>query len=147
MRLSRHATSLVVSHDWSPSLFPSTRGIRLPRFGPAVLLTVFLLPLPAGAQPRDPQRAALDDFIAARLLTAKCPSWQIDEAEARLRFSQLNLLPPDWQEGGRHGSFFSARLSYYRGFISRMSETQACEAAEAAFGPNGAVRKGWMKRQ
>jgi hypothetical protein len=32
------------------------------------------------------------DFVAARMLNTKCPTWQIDLAEARTRFTQLNLL-------------------------------------------------------
>jgi hypothetical protein len=32
------------------------------------------------------------DFVAARMLNTKCPTWQIDVAEARTRFAQLNLL-------------------------------------------------------
>jgi hypothetical protein len=81
------------------------------------------------------------------MLGTKCPSWQIELAEARTRFAQLNLQPADWQEGGRHASFFDERLSYYGSLLSRMSETRACAAAEEAFGPVGRVRKGWMKRQ
>jgi hypothetical protein len=89
----------------------------------------------------------LDDFVAARMLAAKCPSWQIDLAEARTRFAQLNLQPADWHDGGRHASFFNERLSHYASLLSRMSEMRACVAAEEAFGPNGQVRKGWMKRR
>jgi hypothetical protein len=79
------------------------------------------------------------------MLATKCTSWQIDPAEAQRRFSNLSLGPTDWQTGGRHARFFDNRLSYYAGLLSRMSETRACEAAEAAFGPNGRVRPGWMK--
>jgi hypothetical protein len=89
----------------------------------------------------------LDDFVAARMLNTKCPAWQIDPAEARTRFAQLNLQPADWQDGGRHSRFFDERLSYYGSLLSRMSEMRACAAAEEAFGPDGRVRKGWMKRQ
>jgi hypothetical protein len=32
------------------------------------------------------------DFVAARMLNTKCPTWQIDLAEARTRFAQLSLL-------------------------------------------------------
>ena len=32
------------------------------------------------------------DFVAARMLNTKCPTWQIDPAEARTRFAQLNLM-------------------------------------------------------
>jgi len=112
-----------------------------------VMSAFFLLSAPAGGQTRDPQQAALDDFVAARMLGAKCPSWQIDLVEARTRFAQLNLRPADWQEGGRHAGFFDERLSYYGSLLSRMSETRACAAAEEAFGPDGRVRKGWMKQR
>jgi hypothetical protein len=81
------------------------------------------------------------------MLGTKCPSWQIDLVEARTRLAQLNLWPPDWQEGGRYASFFDERLAYYSSLLSRMSETRACELAEAAFGPSGRVRTDWMKRQ
>jgi hypothetical protein len=112
-----------------------------------VISALFLLSYPAESQTREPQQAALDDFVAARMLGTKCPSWQIDLSEARTRFAQLNLQPADWQEGGRHANFFDERLSYYGSLLSRMSETRACELAEAAFGPSGRVRTGWMKRQ
>jgi hypothetical protein len=112
-----------------------------------VISALFLLAFPAGGQTRDPQRAALDDFVAARMLETKCPSLQINLAEARTRFAQLNLRPADWQESGRHARFFDERLSYYGSLVSRMSETRACELAEAAFGPTGRVRTGWMKRR
>ena len=113
----------------------------------AVALVLLLCPSPAGAQTRDPQEAALDDFVAARMLATKCPSWQVDVAGAQRRFSELGLVPSDWQTGGRHARFFDDRLSYYAGLLSRMSETRACEAAQRAFGPSGRVREGWMKRQ
>jgi hypothetical protein len=112
-----------------------------------VITALFLLSSPVEAQTHNPQLAALDDFVAARMLGTKCPSWQIDLSEARTRFAQLNLQPADWQEGGRHASFFDERLSYYGSLVSRMSETRACGAAEEAFGPNGRVRNDWMKRQ
>ncbi|WP_099514481.1 hypothetical protein [Microvirga ossetica] len=121
-------------------------GSKTAGFSTAVILA-YLLSCPVGAQIRDPQQAALDDFVAARMLGTKCPSWQIDLAEARTRFAQLNLQPTDWQDGGRHASFFDERLSYYGSLLSRMSETRACAAAEEAFGPVGRVRRGWMKRQ
>lgn len=115
---------------------------------PAVLtLGLLLLSSAAEAQARDPQQAALDDFVAARMLATKCPSWQIDLAEARTRFAELNLQPADWQDGGRYASFFDERLAYYGSLLSRMSETRACTAAEEAFGPVGRVRKRWMIRQ
>jgi hypothetical protein len=81
------------------------------------------------------------------MLATKCPSWQLDLAEARSRFSFLELRPEDWQDGGPYAHFFDERLSYYSRALSRMSERQACEAAEAAFGPSGQVRRGWMKPQ
>jgi hypothetical protein len=112
-----------------------------------VISAVFLLSSPAGGQTRDPQQAALDDFVAARTLSDKCPTWQIDFAEVRRRFAQLKLQPADLQVGGRHASFFDERLSYYSGLLSRMSEMRACAEAEEAFGPNGLTRKNWMKRQ
>ncbi len=113
----------------------------------AVALVLLLCPSSAGAQMRDPQEAALDDFVAARMLATKCPSWQVDVAGAQRRFSELGLVPSDWQTGGRHARLFNDRLSYYAGLLSRMSETRACEAAQRAFGPSGRVREGWMKRQ
>jgi hypothetical protein len=113
----------------------------------AVALAFLVLPSPARAQPRDPREAALDDFVAARMLTTKCPSWQLDLARAQSRFSDLNLKPADWQTGGRYANFFDSRLSYYSSLLSRMPEERACEAAEAAFGLGGRVRAEWMKRQ
>jgi len=112
-----------------------------------IITSLFLLSSPAEAQTHNPQQVALDDFVAARMLSTKCPAWQIDSAEARTRFAQLNLQPVDWQEGGSHASFFDERLSYYGSLLSRMSETRACAVAEQAFGPAGQVRKGWMKHQ
>jgi hypothetical protein len=142
MRSTRRGPCLMAPHRWATLIGCSkTAGLYT-----AVVL-VHLLSPPAGAQTRDPQQAALDDFVAARMLGTKCPSWQIELAEARTRFAQLNLQPTDWQEGGRHASFFDERLSYYGSLLSRMSETRACAAAEEAFGPVGHVRKGWMKRQ
>jgi hypothetical protein len=144
MRSHRHQPCLMVSPSQSAVLVPKLRllGLRA-----VVASTLFLLSSPTGAQTRDPQQAALDDFVAARMLAAKCPAWQINQPEARTRFAQLNLQPADWQEGGRHANFFDERLSYYGSFLSRMSETRACAAAEEAFGPNGRVRRDWMKRQ
>jgi hypothetical protein len=142
MRLTRRGPCLMAPHRWATLIGRSkTAGLHT-----AVVL-VHLLSSPVGAQTRDLQQAALDDFVAARMLGTKCPSWQIDLSEARKRFGQLNLQPADWHEGGRHANFFDERLSYYGSLLSRMSETRACGAAEAAFGPNGRVRKDWMKRQ
>jgi hypothetical protein len=123
------------------------RTLRAREFGVAALLTLLLLPAPACAQSRDPQQAALDDFVAARMLATTCPSWQLDPAEAQRRFAEVKLKPVDWQAPGRHSSFFDGRLSYYGSLLSRMSEMRACEMAEAAFGPAGRVRRGWMRRQ
>ena len=144
MRSNRHQPCLMIPHSQRVILVtrPRSSGLRA-----VVIAALVLLSSPAGAQTRDPRQAALDDFVAARMLGTKCPSWQIDVAEARTRFAQLNLQPADWQDGGRHASFFDERLSYYGGLLSRLSGTQACAAAEEAFGPNGRVRKGWMKRQ
>lgn len=139
MRATRHKPHLMSPHD-CPAVLP-------PGLHAAAILVLVLLSSPVSAQPRDPQQAALDDFVAARMLTNKCPFWQIDQAGARTRFAELNLQPTDWQEGGRHANFFDERLSYYGSLLSRMPETRACGAAEEAFGPNGRVRKGWMKRQ
>jgi hypothetical protein len=139
MRLNRHKPCLMPPHNCSAALSSSLCA--------AVILALFLRASPTGAQIRDPQQVALDDFVAARMLGTKCPSWQIDLAEARTRFAQINLHPADWQEGGRHARFFDERLSYYGSFLSRMPEARVCRAAEEAFGPNGRVRKGWMKRQ
>jgi hypothetical protein len=112
-----------------------------------VALFLFASQLSVSAQSQDPQRAALDDFVAARMLATKCPSWQPAQAEAQRRFSELGLKPSDWKVGGPYSRFFDDRLSYYSGLLSRMSEKSACEAAEAAFGPTGRVRKGWMTQQ
>ena len=139
MRAHRHPPCLMSSQDRAAALPPGLHA--------AAILVLVLLRSPVSAQTRDPQQAALDDFVAARMLTNKCPAWQIDQAEARTRFAELNLRPTDWQEGGRHARFFDERLSYYGSLLSRMSETRACVAAEEAFGPNGRVRKGWMRRQ
>ncbi len=139
MRARRHTPCLMSLQDGAAALPPGLHA--------AAILALVLLSSPAGGQTRDPQQAALDDFVAARMLTNKCPAWQIDQTEARTRFTELNLQPTDWQEGGRHARFFDERLSYYGSLLSRMPETRACGAAEEAFGPKGRVRKGWMKRQ
>jgi hypothetical protein len=144
MRSNRHQPCLMglPSQRVVLATRPRSSGLRA-----LVISALVLLSSPAGAQTRDPRQAALDDFVAARMLGTKCPSWQINLSEARTRFAQLNLQPADWQEGGPHANFFDERLSYYGSLLSRMSETRACGAAEAAFGPNGRVRKDWMKRQ
>jgi hypothetical protein len=118
-------------------------------FGLGVAMAIALLGWPSVAQvlPEDPRRSALDDFVAARMLATKCPSWQINLAEVQGRFSELNLKPADWQDGGAYARFFDERLTYYSGILSRMSERRACTAAAAAFGPSGQVRRGWMKPQ
>lgn len=113
----------------------------------AAVFVVLGLPSVAQVPPGDPRRSALDDFVAARMLATKCPSWQLNLAEVQGRFSQLNLKPADWQDGGPYARFFDERLVYYSGVLSRMSERRACAAADAAFGPNGQVRRGWMKQQ
>jgi hypothetical protein len=144
MRAVHHRPCLMTPHS---RLVASAASPRHLRFGAAVVFTLFLLPPSVGAQTRDPQQAALDDFVAARMLGTKCLTWQIDLAEARTRFAQLNLQPADWQDGGRHASFFDERLAYYGSLQSQMPEARACRAAEEAFGPVGRVRKNWMKRQ
>jgi hypothetical protein len=144
LRACCHQRCLRAPPSQSAVLATSSRPLSLCA---VVVSALFLLASPAEAQTRDPQQAALDDFVAARMLNNKCPTWQIDLAEARTRFAQLNLQPADWQDGGRHASFFDERLSYYGSLISRMSEARACGAAEEAFGANGRVRRGWMKRQ
>jgi hypothetical protein len=126
-------------HD--PSPIPLS-GLTL-----AVTLAFFVWPSLPRAQPLDPRQAALDDLVAARMLATKCPSWQLNPAEAQRRFSELDLKPTDWQDGGRYAKFFDDRLNYYPSLLSRMSEQRACAAAEAAFGPSGRVRRGWMKPQ
>ncbi len=139
MRARRYTPCLMLSQDGAAALPPGLHA--------AAILALVLLSSPAEGQTRDPQQEALDDFVAARMLTNKCPAWQIDQAEAHTRFAELNLQPADWQEGGRHARFFDERLSYYGSLLSRMPETRACGAAEEAFGPRGRVRKGWMRRQ
>jgi hypothetical protein len=141
MRSNRHQPCLT-SPLAGLATSPRPLGLRV-----VVISALVLLPSPAGGQTRDPQQDALDDFVAARTLSDKCPTWQIDVAERRRRFAQLKLQPADLQAGGRHASFFDERLSYYGSLLSRMSETRACAAAEEAFGPVGRVRKDWMKRQ
>jgi hypothetical protein len=136
-----------LSGDQSYRLLAAVHRLRAFLSKSALALVLLLCPSPAGAQTRDPQEAALDDFVAARMLATKCPSWQVDVAGAQRQFSELGLVPSDWQTGGRHARFFDDRLSYYAGLLSRMSETRACEAAQRAFGPSGRVREGWMKRQ
>ncbi len=113
----------------------------------AAALPILALSSGAGAQTSDPRQSALDDYVAARMLTTKCPSWQLDVAEVRSRFSSLDLKPEDWQDGGPYARFFDDRLSRYAMMLSRMPERRACDAAEAAFGPSGQVRRGWMRRQ
>jgi hypothetical protein len=143
MRSNRHQPCLTILPSQRAGLAPSPRPLGLR----AVVISALLASSPAGAQTRDPQQAALDDFVAARTLSDKCPTWQIDFAEVRKRFAQLKLQPADLQRGGRHASFFDERLSYYSGLLSRMSQMSACAEAEEAFGPNGLIRKNWMKRQ
>jgi hypothetical protein len=143
LRARRHRPCLRAPPSQSAVLATSSRPPGLC----AVVVSVLLLSSPTDAQTRDPQQAALDDFVAARMLNTKCTTWQIDLAEARTRFAQINLQPSDWQEGGRHSRFFDERLAYYGSLLSRMSEMHACAAAEQAFGPDGRVRRGWMKRQ
>jgi hypothetical protein len=140
---NRHQPCLAVSPSQSGGLAISLR----PAIFPVVVIAALLLSSPGGGQTRDPQQAALDDFVAARTLTDKCPTWQIDFAEVRRRFAQLKLQPADLQRGGRHASFFDERLTYYSGLLSRMSQMSACAEAEEAFEPNGLIRKNWMKRQ
>jgi hypothetical protein len=143
MRSNRHQPRLMIPHSPRVAVVtrPRSSGLRA-----LVISALVLLSFPAGGQTCDPQLAALDDFVAARMLGTKCPSWQIDLFEARTRIAQLNLQPADWQEGGRYARFFNERLSYYGSLVSWMSETRACGAAEEAFGPDRHVRKGWMKR-
>jgi hypothetical protein len=142
LRVHRHQPCLRAPPSQSAVLAASSRLSGLC----AAVVSALLLSAPTDAQTRDPQQAALDDFVAARMLNTRCPTWQIDLAEARTRFAQVNLQPADWQEGGRHSRFFDERLSYYGSLLSRMSEMRACAAAEEAFGPDGRVRRGWMKR-
>ena len=141
---NRHQPCHAVSPSQSSGSAISPRPAVLPV---VVISALFLLSSPGRGQTRDPQQAALDDFVSARTLTDKCPTWQIDFAEVRRRFAQLELQPADLQRGGRHAGFFDERLSYYSGLLSRMSQMSACAEAEEAFGPNGLIRKNWMKRQ
>lgn len=117
---------------------------RMLNLGAAVIVLLGL-PSVAATQPEDPRRSALDDFVAARMLATKCPAWQLNPVEVQSRFSEVGLKPADWQDGGPHARFFDERLSFYASRVSRMSERRACEAAEAAFGPRGQVRRGWMR--
>jgi hypothetical protein len=144
MRLYRYEPSSMMPHTWPSAPFENSRALSLIV---AVALAALVLPWSVGAQPRDRQEAALDDLIAARMLEAKCPNWRLDFGEAQNRFAELKIGPDDWQTGGRYADFFGERLSYYSSLVSGMSETRACDRAEAAFGPSGRVRKGWMKRQ
>src|SRR5918993_2300171 len=104
MRLCRHTPSPMLPRSLS------------------VAVALLMLPSLSSAQPRDPQQAALDDLVAARMLATKCLSWQLDPAEVQRRFSDLGLKPADWQEGGRYAPFFDERLSYYGSIFSRMPE-------------------------
>jgi hypothetical protein len=117
------------------------------RLSVVMAIAVLECQLPLKAQPQDPRQAALDDLVAARMLATKCPSWQLNPAEAQRRFSELDLKPADWQNGGRYAKVFDDRLSYYSRLLSRMSEQRVCAAAEEAFGLRGRVRAGWMRRQ
>jgi len=92
MRSVRNESCLVPSPYWM-ALVGNPRACKL---GAAAFLAVLLLPAPAGAQTWDPQQAALDDLVAARMLATKCPSWQIDQAEAQRRFAEVDLKPVDW---------------------------------------------------
>jgi hypothetical protein len=141
---NRHQPCHAVSPSQSSGSAISPRPAVLPV---VVISALFLLSSPGRGQTRDPQQAALDDFVSARTLSDKCPTWQIDFAEVRRRFARLKLQPADLQAGGRHASFFDERLSYYSGLLSRMSPMSACAKAEEAFGPNGLIRKNWMKRR
>lgn len=134
-----------LSRDRSYRILAPVNRMRVILSEAAIVLVLLLCPSQAPAKKRHPHQAALDDFVAARMLATKCPTWQIDLAEAQRRFSELGLGPADWQSGGRHARFFDDRLSYYASLLSRLSEMRACEAAEAAFGRNGRVRTGWMK--
>jgi hypothetical protein len=70
---NRHQPGLAGSPSQSSGLAISPRPPVLP-----VVVIFALLSSPARGQTRDPQQAALDDFVAARMLGTKCPSWQID---------------------------------------------------------------------
>ena len=129
---NRHQPCHAVSPSQSSGSAISPRPAVLPV---VVISAVFLLSSPGGGQTRDPQQAALDDFVAARTLTDKCPTWQIDFAEVRRRFAQLELQPADLQRGGRHAGFFDERLSYYSGLLSRMSPMSACAIPSLLFIP------------
>jgi hypothetical protein len=75
MRFYRNQSSSKLPHSAPSVPFKSS---RISCLGMAVALALLVLPSPARAQPRDPREAALDDFVAARMLTTKCPSWQLD---------------------------------------------------------------------
>ena len=75
---NRHQPCLAVSPSQSGGL---AIGLRPAIFPVVVISALLLLSSPGGGQTRDPQQAALDDFVAARTLTDKCPTWQIDFAE------------------------------------------------------------------
>ena len=70
MRSNRHQPCLMVSPSQRASLATSPRPLGLRT---VVMSAFFLLSAPAGGQTRDPQQAALDDFVAARMLGTKCP--------------------------------------------------------------------------
>jgi len=144
MRFSHPQHAVMMPNRGVVALAPS---FRLSSLGLAVIITLLALPPLTRAQPEDPRRTALDDFVAARMLATKCPSWQLDLAEVRSRFSFLDLKPEDWQDGGPYARFFDERLSFYSRALSRMPERRACIAAEEAFGPSGRVRRGWMRAQ
>jgi hypothetical protein len=89
----------------------------------AAALPILALSSGTGAQTPDPRQSALDDFVAARMVTTKCPSWQLDVAEVRSRFSSLDLKPEDWQDGGPYARFFGDSLSHYSGIRQQKPPT------------------------
>jgi hypothetical protein len=58
-------------------------------------------------------------FVAAGMLNTKCPTWQIDLAEARTRFAQLNLLI-----GRKVGA---TSVSSMNGYLTMTAFSPACQ--------------------
>jgi hypothetical protein len=84
---NRHQPCLAVSPSQSSGSAISPRPAVLPV---VVISALFLLSSPGRGQTRDPQQAALDDFVSARTLSDKCPTWQIDFA---MPASSTNAYP------------------------------------------------------
>lgn len=70
MQSDRHRAIRVLRHGRSVAFVQRTRAFFLS----GTVISILVSPSPTGAQTRDLQQMALDDFVAARMLVAKCPS-------------------------------------------------------------------------